>query len=261
MPPNESSNSQDAPSFSLRKSLAEGLKHGQEWGQIWRQLMLFVRVIIALLALPWLPIIRTKLGERRFGIAQRLAGLFVLMFAAALTESPVGGVMILVYLGYCFTHVMAGHRRQKNGERWHSYCQGISRLQPYLIRVPKITLKDIDLYLDPAVLILTGFAVAATGDSYGHFIVLNGVALMIEQRLVYNRHHNLMLDQIDQMIVSEQLSTALSGVEDIDQTQGFIVPGAASWSDKERQMVTNSLADLGPGLKDILDPLPEPEAM
>ncbi len=257
MPPSQSNNSQDDMKLALRQSLTDGMKQAQEWGQIWQQLIQIFKFCISLLTLPWLPIMRTKLGERRFGLMQRLMGLFVLMVASTLAESPTGLVMILIYMGFCIAHAIAVHRRRKSGERWHSYCQGISRLQPYLKSVKYVTVKDIDLYLDPAVLILTGLAVMGLGDRYGLFIIANGIALMIEQRMLYSRHHNLVLDQIDQMIVSEQLSDALSGKEDVNETQGFIVPGAASWSDEERQMVTSSLSGLDPVLKAILDPLPE----
>ena len=241
-------------------SVYNGIKTGHQKGQEVLFLIRFLKQlfdqIVYLVAYPWLLLLHYNFGERYLSFWLVFLTASITNGVALVCESVVGGLLSNAFLIAWAVHAWRIHRRNKKGVRWHSYCAGT----PWLSRLPhRFTVKQAELYLEPALIWLLGLILLLltlksetyqsmwgsgtrySVDGFSRYMMFSGVCLMIYQYGRYKKYRHMILDSIDQQIVSEHMAEALNGNHDIQQTEGFIVEGAESWSDEHRRLMQESL--------------------
>lgn len=259
-----SSNSAIGASGSGASSIYQGAKAGHQYGQealaVIRWIANMLKVITTLVAYPWEIILRYEFGERYLNGWMVFFSSMVISFIATLFDSLFGQIIANALVGYWVLHKLRIRKRNKQGTRWHSLCNGLSRVQQLF---PSIPSSRVDLVIEPLILALVGLVliiltydneayetiwgsgVRSTYDGFGLFMIFSGFCLHLHQSANYKRHRNLLLDQIDSQIVSEHFADALKGEANAQQTDGFVVQGADSWTAQERQIITAAVSGQG----------------
>ena len=231
-------------------AMYQGAKEGHQYGTEAIAVVNFVyrtlQALVNLNAYPWLIILRHEFGERFL----RGWMVFFCSMVMAVIATVMGsgfGYLIAVSLAFFWAiHKQQVKKRNKRGIRWDSKSNGISRIHRVL---PKLTPSRVDQVIEPLALIGLGLIAVAVNylsygsvhDSFGLVMILGGVCLHLHHGDNYRKHRDLLLDQIDSQIISENFADALKGDADAYQTDGFVVQGADQWTDQERQLITKAV--------------------
>lgn len=245
---------QQEPSFY--ESIKLGVQRSQETLKVIQFLKQGFDAMIYILAYPWLLMLRHNCGERFLKLFSVYLSLTIMSLFAMGNESEMGGVMVLLLIVAACTHYHRIYQRIKLNERWYSYSIGISWIKQYCRRYSQ---KTIDLCLEPLAVIVVGLIIFAftfeqsvsrgyfgsrsayTCDWFGVYMVISGFSLLIYQIQSYQRFRHMLLDRIDQQIIAENFSTIMNGESDPQVTSGFIVEGAESWTEQERETIYAAL--------------------
>ncbi|MEM9108474.1 MAG: hypothetical protein AAGC72_00430 [Planctomycetota bacterium] len=245
----------------------QGAKEGHQYGTEAIAVLVFVyrtlQGLVNLYAYPWLIILRHDFGERF------LSGwvLFFCSMVMAVVSTFMGsgfGYLVAASLPFFWAvHKKQIKKRNKQGIAWHSKNNGVSRINQVF---PNLSYSRVDQVLEPLLLAGSGFVLVALGyliqgtvhNSFGLVMVLGGICLHLHHGDNYRKHRDLLLDQIDSQIVSENFAEALKGDSTAYQTDGFVVQGADQWTDKERQLITEAVlgesAEHVPNDSNVLSP-------
>lgn len=158
-------------------------------------------------------------GESRHVISGGLAMLHVLFL----------GVAIMIH------HHLAVRRRKKN-IRWYSRSSGL--FWPIWGRVRGADKPGrVESVYEPALCAILGIVILANGVLYGLILVMAAVAIIVKGQIEMNLFRERLLDMVDQQIESEHMSKALSGHSPPEETEGFVMPGAGTWSPSEQETI------------------------
>jgi len=230
--------------------------------------------LIADMILGWLSIslevfVRTSFGERyinalKLFMSLATAVVILTLFGGSLTSPlPQPSIIpyryvILLYIGLCLWHKYQIYHRKAEGEKWHSYCFGISRLERFYYSEPvnrfwrrynelleeaaqrsqlrvvqqlAVDLRyDLDSpwfftrFVEAPLFIALSLIVIRFDTVLGLWINIAAFALQAKNNLAYWQEHSKVLDMIDADIESRNFNDAMQG-KPVTQTEGFrVVP-------------------------------------
>ncbi len=221
-----------------------------------------------ILTSPLLVLLRRRLGRRVMPFTLFFPTWLLLgLFAVGSGHPAAIGLVTLTLIAYIVHRVMIW-RRHRAGVRHYSYSRGDSWFGLVFGQRPTVT----EGILDPLLLIAaavvfwltSGMAttpevLATTGEPqldprvFSVYLALAGVALYFIEARLRAKQGDLLMDHIDQQIVSEFFASALSDNTD-PLDEGFSIARLAKWTPKQKRMLTASVPDdLGPEWDGLLD--------
>ena len=139
-------------------------------------------------------------------------------------------------------------KRNKRGERWHSWSFGVSRFSGLIGRkVGSFTIDDWALYrfIEPTAIFALAVLVGLVSVPAGSWLWLASVTLLLKNNYMYAQAHGRLLDLVDAQIEGQYLQAALRG-EDKQKTAGYSVVRAPSALDKDGDGMPDTLQTAPP---------------
>ncbi len=229
-----------------------------------RKLVAFGHLFLAIFSTTLIVFLRHRFGQRylnsfTFGLAFVLI-MLVSVFGADLAEGTnleegaSSGTGWLMLYGWAFLilgawHAISARLRARQGERWHSWCPGIS----HLMKILPFNLYTTHRYVEPAFGAIAGFLIMKTFSApLGGFIVWSAAALFLVETIAARQAKSFLLDSIDQQIEQENMAASLIEQKPLRETHGFTVMGAEILNQDSRTKLASAATRLDPELQDLL---------
>ncbi len=224
---------------------------------IWDAGIQIIEVLIKPVMLPWQMILRYNFGERHLSIPGVIGALAVLCgyawWTSTIRSTPFTLFLPLLVVLLAVVHLHQIRARRMQGHRWHSRSSGHPWLHwpgAPIIGKPWTVV----MFVEPVVVGLTGFVLlVGLRDLLGLHALAASVLLFLDAAGQRAKARSSLLDQIDNTIESEHIGEAISPDAAPQDTEGFVVPGASTWTDAERATLVAAYQKMLPSQQAMLD--------
>ena len=198
------------------------------------------------LAFPVEVLLRYKFGERYLTVPTALVGIIGTAVLLYPNYSLMGTIPLVVLVAFAW-HKFQIRQRNRRGEEWYSKCWGIPWI-PWE-RLDKSGMRR-EYVWEPAAVAIPGVILAVLGQHIGFLLLGSAAALIVKQWIWRSEVRRKILDRIDAKIESENIEISMKQEKpDPTKTKGLVVPGAADWSEPERDVIANAYAHVDPRLQ------------
>lgn len=176
-------------------------------------------------------------GLSAHGLLRLFAGLEPWGWSGASTGSR---LFLAAFLGLSLGQVYELRRRRRQGERWHSYSDGVSlRIWNRLTRRPEI----VQGVLEPLAAALGGAALLPIDRPLGLYLLFASGVWSYKQSRVARRRRSLWLDRLDGVLERRHLREAWLLGRPPQETAGVVVPRDPGTSDRALEKVIDELLE------------------
>lgn len=161
-------------------------------------------------------------------------------------------LMLLFWLAFIVASIY--HRREisrknKAGEEWHTMCHGTS-----ILPLP-FSEETIFKVCEPLLVFLIGLVFWKISLQVGVWLMACGLALLINNHLVFHFQRQKVLDARDGMIEARNIGKAMQGLP-ARQTSGFVMAGSTIQLVHKDAGLQEAFARMSPELKGMFDSAP-----
>jgi len=237
----------------------ELLKGTEQW-KMFEVALSLLSLVSGCFAISIVPFIRKDFGERYLGWLNLFFGYTVVAnffffgnLLAALTRhggSQLMGVFWLAFIGMSLYRRREIARKNNAGIEWHSMYMGTS-----LLPLP-VSREKLYKFIEPALVYGVGHTMWAFSSQVGLWLMISGIALLINNHIVFYNERRAILDMRDAQIEAKYLSAALSG-KPAAETAGFVVAESSVKLLSQDASLKDAFANLSPELGSVLDSKPD----
>ena len=137
-------------------------------------------------------------------------------------------------------------RRNNAGVEWHSMYIGTS-----ILPLP-CSEEKIYKFFEPAIVFGVGYMFWGLSGQVGLWLMIGGVALLVNNHIVFYNERRSLLDLRDAQIEAKYLGAAISG-KPAKETAGFVVAESSAKLMRQEASLRQAFDNLSPELKDVLD--------
>lgn len=203
----------------------------------------FARSAVFILAAGPSALLRYNFGERYFrGTA--VLSFFVYGLVASFMQYQPGILLMILMVAAILVHTLAARIRDSLGDPLFSYAHGRSF---WTVLLPKYD-QVCNLFLEPLTIFLFGILVMAFGSAnhdptatdYGLFTFFIAGVVLSNHLYALRRIREEKMNQTDAEIRAQAAQPALEGETSFKKTRGFVIPGAGTLTNKERNLLWKS---------------------
>ncbi len=241
------------------ESFIQGYGRSQQEFELWKQLVkTFFRVLLQIFEIAALipqVFLHHRLGQRYLSIPRLIVVYFVLGHLSYVEGLEGLGNVIGIHFGFAVWHSAVAYTRRTRGHLWHSRSPGVPWLGDLLactsIRNVRFTSPyELATVLEPFLVITVGVLVGPLSP-LSVVLYVGAAGIWLRELVAAYQMRCQVWDMTDQKIEQECLQGALEAAPPAE-TQGFVVPGAARMSKKERELINGLRTPVTPAVADLL---------
>jgi len=241
--------------MKLYNDTRELLKGSETW-RMYEWALGLLSLISACFAVSVVVFIRKDFGERYLGWLNLFFGYTVVAnftflggMIAAMTGRGGQQFMLLFWLAFIVMSLYRRWqitRRNNAGVEWHSMYIGSS-----ILPLP-FSEEKIYKFFEPAIVFAVGYMFWGLSGQVGLWLMIGGVALLVNNHIVFYNERRSILDLRDAQIEAKYLGAALSG-KPAKETAGFVVAESSVKLMRQEASLKGAFDNLSPELKEVLD--------
>jgi hypothetical protein len=131
----------------------------------------------------------------------------------------------------------------KNGSvlKFQRFSLSTGQVHPFFLKIPFVSIKTIDIYIEPLPFFIGGYILSRFGQSIGTLLMICSIIHSLSHMAAYAKGESFLMDKVDEMIFNESLERVFVDDESSDKNRGVRVYSDKPTSPELRKKVVDAM--------------------